>query len=253
MRNLTNSLNYIQDRDTKKTIKEILYKAGIYLKTDKSFYTDFLSPTELKYAADLLNNMSIEYTTIETGIDTERNILSVREDNNDIVAVFFIEPINQTIEHRDVLGALLSLGIKRCKIGDIVFNNDRVEFAVLKEVENDVTVGLISIKNSSVQPKLKDIPFLHEPSFEINLKSGSISSLRLDALIALMLNFSRNKAQRFIKSGKVKLNHEINESVDAKIEERDVVSVSGIGRFVLDSIGGSSKKGRIYIKYYKKG
>ncbi len=252
MRNLTNSLNYIQDRDTKKTIKDILYKAGIYLKSSKSFNTDFLSPTEFKYACELLKNMDIDFSVIEPGADTERKVLIVG-DEEDTVEVFYIEPIHQTIEHRDVLGTLLSLGIKRSKIGDIVFSDDRVEFAILKDVVNDVKNGLTSIKNSAVRPILKDIPYLHEPSYEINLKSGSISSLRLDALIALMLNYSRNKAQRCIKSGKVKLNHEINDSVDAKIEENDEISVSGIGRFVLENIGGTSKKGRIYIKYYKKG
>lgn len=253
MRNLNNSLNYIQDRDTKKTIKEILYKASIFLKNNIPFYTDFLSPVEFKYASDLLNSMGIDYTVVDAGTNTERKTLMVGDDNKDVLAVFYIEPIHQTIKHGDVLGALLSLGIKRCKIGDIVFNNDRVEFAVLKDVIYDVKSGLTSIKKSSVRPLLKDTPLLQKTDYEINLKSGSLSSLRLDALLALMLNYSRTKAQRMIKSGKVKLNHEINDSVDSKIEEKDEISVSGIGRFMLDSVGGSSKKGRIYIKYYKKG
>lgn len=91
MRNLTNSLNYIQDRDTKKTIKDILYKAAIYLKSSKSFNTDFLTPTEFKYACELLKNMDIDFSIVEPGADTERKVIIVG-DEKDAVKVFILNP-----------------------------------------------------------------------------------------------------------------------------------------------------------------
>ncbi len=59
MKNLRNSLNYINDPETKKTIKDILYKINIYNRAGRDFNTQFLSPTEYKYAVDLLRNHSV--------------------------------------------------------------------------------------------------------------------------------------------------------------------------------------------------
>ena len=53
--------------------------------------------------------------------------------------VIRIEGIDTSVSHRDILGAIINLGIDRDKIGDIVFNNEIVEFAILEESDRKST------------------------------------------------------------------------------------------------------------------
>lgn len=251
MKNLNKSLNYINDPDTKKTIKDILYKINIYIKAGKSFNTGFLSPTEFNYAEDLLNNHSVDYFIFDTGSNSERRIISVDEEE-DIIQVYRINNNTSNIEHRDVLGTLISLGISRNKIGDIVVGDDVIEFAAMSECYNDIIYGLKNIKNTPVSAELKKVPIINYDEEKLEIKTGSLSSLRLDSFIALALNLSRNKAQNLVRSGRVKINHEISDAVDSRIETNDEISVSRVGRFGVLEIGGKSRKGRTFIKYFKR-
>ncbi len=120
------------------------------------------------------------------------------------------------------------------------------------ECDNDVRYGLNSIKHTPVHIELKAEPTIDYSEERVEIKTGSLSSLRLDSFIALIMNLSRNKAQNLVRSGRVKLNHEINDSVDTKIETSDEISVSKVGRFGILEIGGQSRKGRTFIKYFKR-
>ena len=251
MKNLRNSLNYINDQETKKTIKEILYKINIYNRAGRDFNTKFLSPTEYKYAVDLLRNHSVDFFVYDTGEESERKILSTTE-SDDIIRVYRIYNSSSSIKHRDVLGSLISLGIDRRNIGDILVGEEYIEFAIMCECDNDVRYGLNSIKHTPVHIELKAEPTIDYSEERVEIKTGSLSSLRLDSFIALIMNLSRNKAQNLVRSGRVKLNHEINDSVDTKIETSDEISVSKVGRFGILEIGGQSRKGRTFIKYFKR-
>ncbi|PLT30243.1 YlmH family RNA-binding protein [Peribacillus deserti] len=146
------------------------------------------------------------------------------------------------IEHRQVLGSLMSLGLKREKFGDVLIDEDTVQFLAAEEIESYLTANLEKIGRSSIT--LRKIPF----SDIIVLKdsweelSVTVSSMRLDALVSSLTKLSRQKAQMLIEQSKVKVNWKPAEQSAFELKEGDVISARGFGRFKIMMIEGRTKK-----------
>lgn len=154
-----------------------------------------------------------------------------------------------TIEHRQVLGALMSLGMKRGKYGDIVLQEERIQIAVAKEVTDYIRLNLQSVGKASVSlstVSLDDVLHQHEEWME---KSGTVSSMRLDVLLAEIFNLSRQKVSPLIKNGLVKVNWKVVEQPSYECYAGDAFSVRGYGRGKLLSVDGKSKRDKWRILY----
>lgn len=152
--------------------------------------------------------------------------------------------------HQDILGSLMGLNIKRELIGDILIGE---RYAVLYLIEpaynlvlNELTkVGRVGV---SVKPELPDIL---PKAYELQPISGTVSSLRLDCLVALLTNQSREKAVQLIRNKQVSVNFFESEEPAHPVLEKDIFSIRGYGRFILSSVGGTSKKGRLHLLCHK--
>lgn len=194
-----------------------------------------------------------DYTFNGGSLNCERKVLFLGKTYKDGFNVIRIEGIDTSVSHRDILGAIINLGIDRDKIGDIVFNNEIVEFAILEESKDTVLYSMTRVKNISVSPESKDNNLLQNSSVIDKSYKGTVASMRLDCIIAELNKMARTKAQTLIKQGKIKVNHIEERKVDLIIDEDDVISVSGTGRFVIKSIGNLTRKNRVSIEYVKKG
>jgi RNA-binding protein YlmH len=154
----------------------------------------------------------------------------------------------QTIGHRDYLGAVLNLGIKREKLGDIVVQNPVAFLIIDIDLTNFVCQQLSRVKHCSVSVEIiSSADFVFEPPQLTTLKI-SLASLRLDAAIAASFNLPRSDVNSFIEGGKVKLNQLETYKPSASVKTGDLVSVRGLGRFRLEDIGGISRKGRYQVR-----
>lgn len=155
---------------------------------------------------------------------------------------------NQPIGHRDYLGAVLNLGIKREKLGDIVIQNNMAFLLADAGIAEYVCQQLTRVKQSTVIAEI--VPrhdFVYQPPSLTTLQI-SLSSLRLDAVVAAVFNLSRSQVDAYIVNGETRINHlEVSKS-SAAIKTGDLISVRGLGRFRLEEIGGLSRKGRQYVK-----
>jgi RNA-binding protein YlmH len=154
----------------------------------------------------------------------------------------------QFIGHRDYLGAVLNLGLKREKLGDIVVQN-AVAFLIADiDLADFICQQLTRVKYSNVLVEM--IPskeFIFKPP-ELTTLQLSLASLRLDAAVAATFNLSRFDVDSVIEAGNVKINHmEICKS-SAPIKAGDLISVRGLGRFRLEEISGISRKGRYHVQ-----
>lgn len=147
-----------------------------------------------------------------------------------------------TLEHRQILGTLMSLGIKREKFGDILITSEHVQFIAAKEIDSYLAVNLEKIGNSSVTIEQIPLTSILVPKEQWQEEIHTVSSLRLDAVLSTGLKQSRQKVQTLIKSGKVKVNFKVTENVSAECRESDVLSVRGFGRVKIISIDGKTKK-----------
>lgn len=166
------------------------------------------------------------------------------------ISVIKIEPLYQkfaeSLSHRDYLGSILNLGIDRSKLGDILVEDDyailflhqSLEAFFLEELKRIrhtcVKVSVMQIEQFAYTPKTKEI-------------KGSVSSFRLDSLIALVFASSRTKIIPYIEGGKVFVNGKLVTSNGYRIKEDDIISVRGFGRFQFKECLSQTKKGRYLV------
>lgn len=253
-------VQHIIDSDLKHLLIKILDKVEAVIKNHDIKITDFLNPYELKAATDILNAFQ-EIRWIEAGgyEEAERKILIIFQDYMSIesisipLTVLEVASASQfnTLNHRDYLGALLSLGIKREKVGDIIVSEKICHIVLQEDLKDYVIFQLNQVKNVSVSTKeieLEEIKLLADNYKEI---SGSVASLRLDSIVSLGFRIPRSEAQTLVSKEKVYINWGVASKNFHEIDVGDVISVRGKGRVIVDDIQGKTKSGRIHIKLRK--
>ncbi|RYI32207.1 RNA-binding protein [Bacillus infantis] len=147
-----------------------------------------------------------------------------------------------SIEHPQILGSLMALGLKRGKFGDITVQDERAQFFVSREIEDYVSMQLESIGKASVTLKKLPLEKAITAAGAWEESSASVSSLRLDAVISAIYNISRQKSQLFVLQGLVKVNWGQVEDPSFVCGEADVLSVRGKGRSKIIEVEGKTKK-----------
>lgn len=153
------------------------------------------------------------------------------------------------LKHPDVLGALLSLGIDRSKFGDIRICENTVQFAVATEVGDYVRANLTSIGKVKVHvEEIGEAVPLIQTNEEWIESSYTVASMRLDVVLATVLNISRQKAQSLIAASKVKVNWTVRETTSFELQEGDILSARGYGRLKVIMTEGRTKKDKIRLQ-----
>ncbi len=151
--------------------------------------------------------------------------------------------------HRDFLGSIMALEIKREMLGDILVGETRAVVFVyntaLLLVSEMTKVGKVGV-TVSFDFNESDIPPQHYEEI-----TSTVASLRLDAVLSVALRTSREKTGELIKAKGVLLNRIMTFNTSERICEGDTFSVKGFGKFSLSRIGGNSKKDRIFITINK--
>lgn len=251
-------LLHSQDDKEKKIMRRLLDLIEITVNRHNINFTDFLEPNLVELAKSILNRFDEIKYSIEGGFqEAERNIISIyswyvfydQKQNSPLVGLEIKGNIDN-LDHRDVLGSLLGLGIVREKIGDIGFFENSIKVAVHGDISTFILYNLNKIKHENVTVKeiaLEELGFIQENGRQRDIISPS---LRLDAIIAEAYNLSRSDAQRLIKGKFVKVNFRLEEKTHKLLEEDNLVSVRGKGRFRIKKIDGLTKKERIKLKIF---
>nr|WP_242536664.1 YlmH/Sll1252 family protein [Staphylococcus hominis] len=153
-----------------------------------------------------------------------------------------------SIQHQHVLGTLMSLGIEREQVGDILVG-DTIQFVLTKQLESYIMMELTKIKGATV--KLDSIPFkdMIQSKENRNIHHSTVSALRLDVVLKEMIRKSRSIAKQLIEKKRVKVNHTLIDSPDFQLQNNDLLSIQGFGRARIVDIGGKTKKEKVHITY----
>lgn len=170
------------------------------------------------------------------------------------VAVIEISPVNrkfaEELTHRDYLGALMNLGIERCKLGDIIVDGGRALMFAKEELAAYITGELTRIRHTTVQVEQCIAgEFEYVPRYE-ELK-GTVPSIRLDTVLSVAYPLSRSKLTAYIEGGKVFVNGKLITSNGCQLKEADRISIRGMGRLTYEGILSRTKKGRYMIAVRK--
>lgn len=170
--------------------------------------------------------------------------------------VVYIEvvPVNEKfsdkLTHRDFLGALMSLGINRDMLGDIVICGNRAVIICLDTVSDLIINELDRIRHTTVRCLL--IPEMPEASKPVlSNEELIVSSERTDVLVSGIFNLSRNDSQMLIKNERVFCNNALVRSASSVPTEGQIISVRGYGRFIYDGVIRKTKKNRLIISIRK--
>lgn len=167
-----------------------------------------------------------------------------------IKCLTFIYRKSDVLTHRDFLGSLMSMQLKRETVGDIVVSEGKTQIFVTDTASKLIcgTVGKIGGTGVKIYD---DMPFDTVKIQEFQTISGTIASMRADSIISLALKISREKSAQLIKNTGVQINFTPVFSVSYEMKCKDVFSVKGYGKFIIDEISGISKKGRLHINIKK--
>lgn len=157
---------------------------------------------------------------------------------------------DEKLTHRDFLGAIMSLKIKREFVGDILIEGDECYIVCHSTMAPILIEELLSVRHSSVSFELCDEPIVYTREFSAQ-KSVTVASLRLDAVVGAVLNTSRSEASSLVRGGAVSVNHLEMKKGDFEILDGDILSIRGKGKFRLSFDGGKSRKDRFFITFYK--
>lgn len=157
--------------------------------------------------------------------------------------------------HKDYLGSLMGLALKREALGDILLPADAPGTAYVFALEPAAKLicrelcqaGRTEVSTRLLEPE--EIPAFPAPKRQ--LLTATVSSLRLDAVLSAMLHVSRGTAAELIEAGRVEINHLPVEKPHAPVYEQDVFTVRGKGRFRLTALPGKSKKDRSIIEFFQ--
>ena len=157
--------------------------------------------------------------------------------------------------HKDYLGSLMGLNLRREALGDILLPESAPGTAYVFALEPAAQLicqelcqaGRVEVSTRLLEPE--EIPEFPAPERE--LRTATVSSLRLDAVLAAMLHISRGTAAELIEAGRVEINHLPVEKPHAPVYQDDVFTVRGKGRFRLTALPGKSKKDRSIIEFFQ--
>ncbi|MCM3569139.1 RNA-binding protein [Neobacillus mesonae] len=213
--------------------------------------TDFLDPREQHILTSIIGDNGAVKCSLFGGIeDGERKraflfpeYLVPNKDDFQICLFEIHYPKKfVTIEHRQVLGTLMSLGLKRGKYGDILIKEGQIQFFAAKEVSDYIQSHVEAIGRAGVKLIEKTPDQALIPKNLLEELDVTVSSLRLDTVISNVLHVSRQKSLNYIQHGLVKVNWTAIENPSFNCREGDLISVRSYGRVKILQIEGRTKK-----------
>lgn len=219
-------------------------------------HTCFLSPRELDMTRYLFGQLEglFAFGGYE---NAERQMLFYLPDYLDRSVLYDVDsPLvclhatfyeRDNLSHRDFLGALMGIGIARETVGDICVSNRSCDFFVTAEIAPHVLQNFVSAGRTKLHLNKIALGQVQIPEPETKELTDTLSSLRLDNVIAAGFRIGRSLAAQYVTAGKASINGLPCEKPDRPVNEHATISVRGLGKIKLKSIGTFTKKGRIPV------
>lgn len=238
-------------------ISQILDLKSQALDHQKIVRTHFLDPYHQKIVHQLIGNdasLQVEAFGGFTQGEYTRMVIApafyeLERDDYQVQVLKIIYPDRfRKLEHRDVLGALMSLGLKRELFGDIFEIDNDFYVAIDKRQEQYITQNLkkIAIFNVKIHPVTEIV----EGKVEFKKETFFVSSYRLDKIIATLFKINRAQAVSAIEAGMVKVNYKTVEQISFLCNNNDIISFKQHGKVRLDFTGLTTKSNNYVIEGY---
>lgn len=229
--------------------------AEIAEKTAAPHFLGFLSEEEAAVSNKYFKSKFYKYCFFGGFENAERKILCCMPEWCDnpafpIVAVTYLYNSNYKLSHRDFLGALMSVGITRDSVGDILVEDGRAVIFLKEKIAPFVLTQIEKVGKVSVTGSIGFAKPLPEAG-ELIQCTVTVSSLRLDCIVSAVLGISRSAAVELIENSKISVNSLPTEKITKILSENDTFTIRGKGKFFIISASEHTKKGRVILNYNK--
>ena len=218
-------------------------------------FTPFLSLNQISDSISYLNSQAIDYSLFGGYDEAERCVIGFGSEGPPenylfpVTALEFSLNTNVQLSHRNVLGSLMSLGIKRECLGDILFTQDRCVFFCETKIADFIQLNLTSVSNQRVNVTFSDST--DDLSCSLEEMFSIVTSMRLDCVVSELACKSRTYASELVEHGMVFIDGVQCQKKDKLVQPDNVISIRRIGKFKIDNIEGKTKKDRIKLKILK--
>ncbi len=248
-------------KDDKILVSNILDKAYRFEKGDKLEYTNFLNLNEQSKILSILNELKLSYELYPKNSDTTKKVIFFKpsyienmEDTIDgyISCIKIIPPPKYAmkVKHKDYMGSIYNLGIKREVIGDIFANEQCGYVFCLTSIVDYIQNNLTYVSSYEVKTEILSITSSEVKSLKTDtiLKEYIAPSNRVDACLSTIYNLSRNEVKAKILKGDLYINDKNIFFQDTKLEIGDIVSFRGLGKFKFTGIIRTTKSDNLVIQ-----
>lgn len=224
-------------------------------------FTSFLTPAELTVVDELAKELSyIDFETFGGHEICERQMVrfgsprSLGYEEPYPIVVLLIEPLMEKfaeeLGHRDYLGAVMNLGIKREILGDIIIKGKSAYLFCEDEIADYIITNLDKVRHTNVKVSRMEgeIDALKK---ELHDMEVLVSAPRFDAIVAAVSKLSRSEAQQLFRDKKILLNGRICENNSMILKEGNTFSARGYGKYIYVGCGNVTRKGRVYVQLKK--
>lgn len=158
----------------------------------------------------------------------------------------------EAYSHREYLGGIMKLGLRREKIGDIVVLEDGADIIIKADIADFLKQELQNLTRfRKAQIEKKSIYEIRSTKLNTEEITIIVPSYRLDAILAEALRMSRSKASEMIEEERIFLNGVLCKNGSRTIKIGDKITARGKGRFEIKEEIGSTKKENIRIQIIK--
>ena len=174
-------------------------------------FSDFLDGYQQSLLREWQRHLTTEVSFYGGYEDAERRMasfypsfLQVQKEDYPIEALLITPKapqfLTKELGHRDYLGALMGLGIKREKLGDILLQGQGAVVLVREDMASYIQEGITSVGAAEVRVTVQG------KEMAVKAPEGkrllvSLASLRLDALLSKGFALSRADASKWIAAG----------------------------------------------------
>lgn len=219
---------------------------------DYPVYTKYFYPPQFWSRLNSINE-GVEFETVGLNDSCEKRMIGIIPKDFDRefleFPVKYFKIINSSkfkeLEHKHFLGTIMSLGIKREILGDLIVKNG-VCYGIINEELFDFLVDNLKVIGKT-PVEIFEIDSREIPESEFIDIVESVASMRFDVIVSALANLSRNEGSEKIEAGEVLLNYNMEKEKSKIIKEKDIISIRKKGKFVIESVLGETKKGKIRI------
>lgn len=255
-------LNDYKKQEDKICLSQILDKIEFSNTREKIEYTDFLDMYQVSLVENFLRKIKFQNYQLYGGYEqAERKTLIVYPEKYNqtmieknyskivkIVRVKLSEEEKGKYSHRNYLGGIVKLGLKREKIGDILVTREGADIITLNDFANILKEELPSLTRfENAKVTIEEIQNLKKPEIQKEIIKIIVPSLRLDNFVSDLARTSRSKAVQIIDQERVFVNGQNEKKASKQLKLNDIITIRGKGRFIIKDFDGTTRSGRTVV------